>query len=306
MIWGVPSAVALVIKCVLFFYSDVYKQKHFFIFLLMTFWLNSVELLGFFRLGYDLEVLKLYYCAIIFTVFYLAVVCADLSQSCRWVKSDFALIVVCTLAAVTFLTDCIVLDFKLLPNGSITKISGEYYFVFQLYMVSALLLAFGVLIRRLVTQNDYHLKARCLIALMAFTPYIIVTLSVIALMQLGYHINVVGLSSLAICFMLVVLIASTDKHKLFSMMSFMPFSRERTYRLKLKQLLKEFQGPIYGKRVQMKVLLKELEALMIDQVQHHYTTQKELAHMFDISEANLSRKKANKQSKDEPPRRMEQ
>ncbi len=68
-LWLLPSIIALLIKCFLFFHSDIRKQ-YFLISLVATFFcLNLLELLGFFRLGYDLLWLKLYHCTAVFLRF---------------------------------------------------------------------------------------------------------------------------------------------------------------------------------------------------------------------------------------------
>ncbi|TBR41430.1 hypothetical protein CBF23_010275 [Marinomonas agarivorans] len=296
MIWELPSIIALLIKTFLFFYSDVHKKKYFFIFLISTFLLNLCELLVVIRPGYDLVVLKLYYCCAVFTVFYLAVVCSDISESCFWLKNDLVLVAVSALAVTTLLTQHIILGFDVLPNNALTRISGEYYFIFQIYAVSILLIALLLLIHKLMTKSRHQIRSQCLIALLAFTPFILFTLLLIVLMHFNYQINMVGFSSLLLSFMLLVFISLSDKHKLFTMMSFVPFSRERQYRLKLLKLMRQFDGPIVGQHINIKAILKEVEGVVIEHTNHYFDTQKEVAQMLKISESSLSRK-VDKQGK---------
>lgn len=292
MIWVLPSTIALIIKIFLFFYSDVRQNKYFFIFLIVTFLLNAFELLALYPMGYDLLVLKLYYCIAAFTALYFLLTCSDISQSCRWLKSDFLLVATTVLVATTLFTDFIILESRLLPNGSLTRVAGSYYFIFQIYALSALFFSLGMLLKPLIVESDYQIKSKCLIALLAFTPSTITIVVIMTLMQLSYKINMAGFLSISICFMLIMFISLNDKHKLFTMMSFVPFSRERAYQLKLKRLLKKFHGPIYGKPVKMKALLKEMELLVIENTQYYFATQKEVAQILDISEGSLSRKKS--------------
>lgn len=296
MIWLLPSAIALLIKCFLFFYSDVHKKKYFFLFLIATFLLNLFELLVAIRPGYDLIVLKMYYCMAVFTIFYLAVVCSDISKMGRFIKSDLSLVATCILVATILLTDHIVQGFSILPNNALTRISGTYYFIFQIYAVAILVFPLVLLISKLVISKDYRLKIRCCIALFAFTPFISFTLVLIILMQLGYQINMVGFSSLCLSFMLIVFISLSDQHKLFTMMQFVPFSKERQYHLKMQRLIRQFDLPVAGESVQMKTLLKEIEALVIDNTHNYFSTQKEVAKVLNISESNISRK-VDKQEK---------
>lgn len=289
-LWMITSVVALLIKCVLFFYTDI-RQKHCLIFLLSAFFLlNLFELLTLFRFGYDLQIVKLYHAISLFCTFYIVRFFSSVSQSGGWINHNICLTLVTALACYLFFTDHIVLGVNLLANGSVTHIAGTYYFIIQLYFIVALLYSLFLLIRQIVRSNDYYLKARCTIALLSFIPTIIAIFVVIELIQLGYLINMAGVLSLTICLMLLIFISLSDKHKLFAMMSFIPFSRERSYRLKLKRLLKKFHHPLHGQPIDMKTLLKELEVLLIEHTQHYFSSQKELARILNISESNLSRK----------------
>ncbi len=290
MIWLVPSTLALLIKGLLFFYSDVHKKKNFFIFLLSSFLLNSIELIGFFRFGYDLGILKLYYCVAVFTVSYLVLTCSNISKIGLFTKSGLPLAAACTLAAAILFTDSIVAGVNSLPNGSITRIAGEHYFIFQIYMVSALVLSISILIWNSLFKKDKYVKRTCFIALLAFTPFILLFLLLMLLMQLGYHINMAGFLSLTICIMLFVFITLSDKHKLFTMMKFVPFSRERLHHLEMKELINRLSQPSQGEYVDIKELLKEVELLVIKHTYHYVDSQKEVARRLKISEGNLSQK----------------
>ena len=79
-------------------------------------------------------------------------------------------------------------------------------------------------------------------------------------------------------------------------MKFIPFSRERRYRLNMQRLINKFDLPITGQHVNMKALLKDIETLVIENTHHYFDTQKEVAHILNISESNISRK-VDKQGK---------
>lgn len=289
-LWMLPSIVALLIKCVLFFYADV-RQKYYLIFLLSAFFLvNLFELLTLIRFGYDLQVLKLYYSVSLFCTFYIVRVCASVSKSSQWVNHNICLILVTVLACYLFFTDHMVLGVKPLTNGSVTRISGEHYYIIQLYFYIALTYSLSLLIRRLVQSNDYYLKARCTIALLSFMPTVIAIWGVIGLMQLGYQINMVGVVSLSSCFMLLIFVPLSNEQKLFNTMKYVPFSRERRNKKRLDRILKKFTGPMKGESIDLKALLKELEAQLIDNTNIYFDTQREVARILTMSESSLSRK----------------
>jgi len=299
MIWELPSALALLLKCFLFFCSDVHKNKTFFVFLLATFFLNICELLVIIRPGEDLAVLKLYYCASTLTVFYLVRLCSDISKSCHFIKNDFFLVATCIFVATIFLTNYIVADFTILPNGSLTRIEGNFYFSFQLYVVLFLIFAIVLLTRKALIKNDYELKIKCFIALLAFVPGITIIFVLMLMMSLGYKVNMAGFLSLATCFMLFMFISLNDKHRLFHMMRRVPYSREWKYYFELKKILKKLSLPLVGEKVDLKEVLKEIELLAIKNANFYFNTQKEVAQILNISESNLSRKVCDSSKKKE-------
>ncbi|TBR37924.1 hypothetical protein CBF23_013445 [Marinomonas agarivorans] len=290
MLWLVPSITALLIKCVLFFYTDVRKQYYLFYLLCAFFALNTLELTSFFRFGYDLLWLKSYYFVAIFCMYYLLRVSAAVAEYRLLISQTIVHALLLCFGIVFVATDIFVAGFKLLPNGSITRIAGPYYAVFQFYSSGVLLLAIALLVSRLIYNNNYYLKARCIIALLSFAPTVSVFFIITCLMHLGYQVNMVGFLSLSTCFMLLIFVPLSNKAKLFHAMKFVPFSREWRYYRRLKTVMKKFHRPMGGEPVAIKPLMKELEALVISQTHNYFATQKEVAHMLTLSESNISKK----------------
>lgn len=294
MIWIIPSVTALLIKSFLFFYSNVHKKKYFFYFLISTFFLNLVEMIAFFRLGHDLIVLKLYYCAIVFTTLYLLLTCAEISKTMNHFMRHVSLVISYALNVIILFTNEIVLGYEILPNSSITRTPGGYYFVFQIYVLTSILAAIFILIKRAVYENDRQLKRRCIIAIVGFIPFFILSFVLIALMQLGYKVNAAVLLSLATCIMLFVFISLSDKHALFTMMKFVPFSKEREHYLELRKYIEKLTLPAVGEYIDMKSVFKEMESVVIRNTHNNAESQKEAAQRLNLSESNLSKKMNNK------------
>ncbi|WP_233402685.1 hypothetical protein [Marinomonas transparens] len=194
------------------------------------------------------------------------------------------------LSSLVFFSNKVIADFSVLDNNSITRVAGEYYFVFQIYMVFFIFLSTFFLIKNILNAKEYYIKSRCLITLLAFLPFMLVAVLLMLLMQLGYRVNMAGFLSLATCFMLLVFLSLNNKYSLFKVMKFVPFSRERVYYLKLSALLAQLSRPWMEESVDMKSLLKEIEILVIQNAHHYFATQKEVAQALSISESNLSRK----------------
>ncbi|MBJ7536966.1 hypothetical protein I8J31_04650 [Marinomonas sp. C1424] len=290
MTWMLPSSLALLIKCILFFYSNVHKKTYFFLFLISTFFLNLFELVAFFRIGHDLLTLKLYYCSAVFTSLYLLITCSEITKSANFTKSHLSPLIAALLSATISFTDYIISDFSILPNQSITRVAGDYYFIFQLYILFCLIFSLSLLIKNAFNQKNPHIKKHCRVALFAFIPFITMPIILIILMHLGYKVSMAGYLSLATCLMLFIFITLSDKHKLFSMMKLVPFSSERTHHLALKDLMERLSRPSVGEYVDMKSLLKEIEILVIKNTYHHTNSQKETARRLNMSESSLSRK----------------
>jgi hypothetical protein len=271
------------------FYSNVSKQKYFYYFLLATLFLNAIELLCFFRLGYDFLLLKFYYCSAIFVALYLLVVCTEISGVFRILQNIISPLIAYLLSAGILFSDLLISGYQLLPNGSITRITGNYYIVFQLYILISLFLAISALIIG-IAKGGVLTKKRCTVAILSFAPFITIAVLIVILMQLGYKLNMAGFLSLANCVMLFAFISLTDKHKLFVMMKFVPFSKERKFHLELRSILIRFSLPASGKSVDMKQLLKEVEELVVKHTSQYFDTQKEVARILNISESSLSRK----------------
>jgi Ca2+/Na+ antiporter len=192
------------------------------------------------------------------------------------------------------LSDNIVAGFYFLPNGSITRIAGEYYFVFQAYILIFLLCSIFGLVKGAMIKKEYDVKSRCIIALWAFCPAIVLIFILMILMQLGYRVNMAGFLSLALCFMLFVFISLSEKHKLFTMMKFVPFSQERAYHLELRKHIEKLTLPATGEFIDMKSILKEVEMVVIRHTHQQADSQKEVARRLRLSESSLSKKMSKK------------
>lgn len=296
MIWILPSVIGLLIKSFLFLNSNIMQKKNFFYFLLATVALNIIEILAFFRFGYDLIVLKLYYSTAIILAFYLLMTCSEISNSLNFINKSIVFALVCSFSIITLSTNTIVEGYSVLPNNSITRIAGPYYIVFQLYVLIFMVTSLVILARRAIREKGSVLKYQCIIALLAFSPLILMVIGIISLMQLGYKVNMAGFLSITTCCMLFAFILLMDKSKLFNLMRFIPFSQERAFYLSVNELMIKFSLTASGESVDMKAVFKELEELVIKNTNQYFDTQKEVARILKVSESTLSRKLPKKTS----------
>ncbi|ADZ89486.1 histidine kinase N-terminal 7TM domain-containing protein [Marinomonas mediterranea] len=290
MLWIVPSITALLIKFFLLLKPAIRKQRYLLSFLISITFLNIFELLTLFRMGYDLLVLKLYYCAACFAAVYLFIICSQITSSFRYVKHEISLLSAVLMSAVVVFSDKIITGFTLLPNHSITRVAGEFYFAFQIYALVLLALSLRILIMNTSKQTEVIARKRSTIVFLALSPTIITALIVMLLMELGVSINMVGVLSVTLCFMLLIFRGNYDEHDVFRTMKYIPYSSERVFYLKLKSLSKKLYFPASGESVNMKEILKEVEELVVKNANQYFDTQKEVAKALNISESSLSRK----------------
>ncbi|TDO97278.1 histidine kinase N-terminal 7TM domain-containing protein [Marinomonas balearica] len=290
MLWIIPSLTVLLIKIFLFFQPVVRKQKYLLFFLISTFFLSIFELIGFFRLGYDLLVLKLYYCTAIFTVLHLALISAEIARTARFLRAKVLLFLAFSLTAIILFSNRIVADYTIMPNSSITRVTGDLYYIFQIYALTLLIVSLAILIKSTVEQRETIARKRCIIVLIALCPAIVAAVVVMCLMEMGFQINMAVILSVTICFMLLIFRGNYDEHDVFRTMKYIPFSSERAFYLKLKSLSKKLSLPATGESVNIKEALKEVEELVVKNANQYFDTQKEVAKALNISESSLSRK----------------
>jgi len=268
-----PSAFALIIKGWLFIHarkSLLTKYNcNLTIFLLTLFILNLVEFVSFTSLDYifqysdPLIVLLLFYVAIIYTVSALICLSAKLSGVLTLYHPKVWYGLATFLAIITASTELVIVGIQ--PTEySMTRIPGEYYWLFQIYMIAGLLLAAAILAAGVFLLEKGLKRKRCTILFVAILPFIAGTIGVVVAMKLGWQINATIVTSSTITIFLIVLIYTERESQLFKLLINIPGTKENTVHKKVGKIIYNVLSGTYKKQpIELRQTLQQIEETII-------------------------------------------
>ncbi len=182
------------------------------------------------------------------------------------------------------------------PNGfTLTKIPGERYWIFQIYLLAGVLTSFVLLFRGISTLKDNLERQRCLAILLASIPPAAVGLFVVASQAMGAGTTSSIFQSLGFTVMLGALVYAEEKSRLFRLLTFVPFTRERQLHKKILAQITDCiainDDPSTQQPINLKQMMKEFEGLVVEHVLDYYGgNQKRTAGALGVSEATVSRR----------------
>ena len=297
-----PSALAICIKIGIFLrYHESLRRENFDlgIFFLAVLFLNLFELLSIqaeFAAESSLLILLAYYCCVIFTIHGFINVALTYSQF-EWHSPRIKLALNIVLAAIIsgmLFTRGIIAGVAPMNSFTLTRIPGDYYWLFAAYLFLGLALAVGLLIRGILHADSNFARQKCLVVLVAAATPVLMAATVVAMMALGVQINGVIFMSLSLSVMLGLIVFAEEKTRLFRLLTIMPYTRERRLH---KQLLNKITDCVSisddpnQQAVNLKQMMKDLEGSVVEHVLSYYDgNQKKAAHALGVSEATLSRR----------------
>ncbi|MDP6417538.1 MAG: helix-turn-helix domain-containing protein, partial [Gammaproteobacteria bacterium] len=205
-------------------------------------------------------------------------------------------IVLAGLVLGTILTRSIIADVTPTPEEiSLTRVPGDLYWMWQLYIVGGLLFAVSLLIRGLKRTASNINRQKCLVVLISTATPVATTISIIVLMAMGVNINGAIFMSLSLTLILALMVYAEEKTRLFHLLTFVPFTKERKLH---KQLLRQVtdciaisDDPTSQQSIQLKQMMRDFEGLVVEHVLDYYSgNQKKTANALGVSEATLSRR----------------
>lgn len=158
---------------------------------------SFVEVIGYFFINvFSREVLliflKLYYFSLLVFITSLPVIAWRLAgRSINFYLSGLAFVLLNVVLVLISFTDLIINDVIIL-DYTMTRVPGEWYWVFQVSALLAILFTAVTLITAMKQANNYSIYGRCANMLIAFLPLCAFTFLVVILMHLGYQINAIG------------------------------------------------------------------------------------------------------------------
>ena len=182
------------------------------------------------------------------------------------------------------------------PNGfTVTKIPGERYWIFQIYLLAGVPAALGLLLNGIIRLKDNLDKQRCLAVLLAAIPAAAVSVFVVISQAFGAGSTSTVFQSLGFTLMLAVLVYAEEKSRLFKLLTFIPFTKERKLHKKILAQVTDCiainDDPSTQQPINLKQMMREFEGLVVEHVLDYYGgNQKRAASALGVSEATVSRR----------------
>jgi hypothetical protein len=115
-----------------------------------------------------------------------------------------------------------------LTGYSVTRVPGQLYGIFELYVVGGIASIIGLLILSAYRIGNAYRRSKATVTLIAILPMAITAITVIVSLRLGQRIfNASVLMPLSITFFLVVSAYAIHQHRLFDIEFFIPWSKVR-------------------------------------------------------------------------------
>jgi DNA-binding protein Fis len=299
----IPSFVAICLKLAIFFryqHSLTRNNIALCIFFVAVFLWNLIELIfldGNYTDQVNFFLLICAYCSIIFLVH------AFLSIAIEYSKPQWQRLEQIKLALNLFLgylVVSVIFDREFIagfePNGfTLTKISGDRYWIFQMYLLAGVLTALALLVKGIAKLRENLDKQRCLAVLLAAVPAAAVGIFVVISQALGTGSTSTIFQSLGFTLMLGVLVYAEEKSRLFKLLTFIPFTRKRKLHKKILAQITDCiainDDPSTQQSINLKQMMREFEGLVVEHVLDYYGgNQKRTASALGVSEATVSRR----------------
>lgn len=230
-IYILPAVLALAIKLMILGFSVKGRhQSSVFITMVLILALHNVcEVLGFlefFDTGPKEYLLRLYYATTIWVTTFMLVYAIEVSRL-KLTNWRYGFMLVAAVISVSVLyTNTVVAGAESL-GYIMTVVKGPHYWLFQLYVVAALLAIFPVIVIGYRRTNQHIVELQSIYTLFALAPLIIVGFSILLLMNIGVKVNAAAVIPIASTLFLLITLKSEYRHRLTDVRRFIPFSAER-------------------------------------------------------------------------------
>lgn len=227
-----PCLLGLVIKGQLLYISRTHRSRDgvFFGLIAVLVVHNFCEFVGYLQFfqGTVPEItLRIYYALSVLALMYLTLYSIEISRLAsakRLIKP---------LYGYAFLL-CIALLFSdLLITGSkpihytVTAIKGQYYWVFTATSLVVFSMVVGLLVVGYRRAKDAVNANQCLYSLLALSPIIIVSVTLLVLMSFNVYVSIAVIMPLCTAIFVVLIVRTESRHNITDIRRFLPFSPER-------------------------------------------------------------------------------
>ena len=293
----IPASVALLVKIAIAYFSrrQLFKSEitRTFTFLLVVLTIsNIVELLGYYFLDttqFSTIGLKLYYACLLFMfacLLQISILIVNKGVGKRIALVNYA---ICTiLSCLIVFTDLIVAG-AISIGYTLTKLSGEYYYLFQLYAVSMLMLSLGVCIYGYKKSEVHYNRIQSMYVLIAVFFLALPILVALFLMSLEIELSAAVILPIGMTLFLIIITYALNAEGLYDLRVWVPGTK--MFQLH-RSLHKEFVLNLDGSQMSAKELVQAHERRYIIQALIQANgSQKKAAELLQVSVSTISQKR---------------
>jgi len=298
----IPSMLAIGIKAGIFLrYHNSLRRENLVlgVFFLAVLFLNVFEVLSIkaeFAPHTSMLILLAYYCCVVFTVHSfvcVALYCSRFDWQAGRIKTVLNVLLALMIVNLVF-NRGIIAGVEPLSGYTLTRMAGDSYWLFQLYLVTGLILAVALLLSGIFKSKSNVVRQKCLVVLVSALAPVMMAIGVVAMMAFDISINGAIFMSLTLSLMLGLMVYAEEKTRLFHLLTIMPYTRERRLH---KQLLSKITDCVSisddanQQALNLKQMMRELEGSVVEHVLGYYDgNQKKTACALGVSEATVSRR----------------
>ncbi|MGH1540172.1 MAG: hypothetical protein ACRBHB_07100 [Arenicella sp.] len=171
----------------------------------------------------------------------------------------------CILVGVAILSTDLVISGYTAIDYSITAIKGPHYWLFQIPLLTMLLLTVTVLITGYIRSEDNNIQISSLYTLAALLPLVIVGIGVVVLMQMGFKINAMVAVPISTTLFILITLRNESTHRLTDIRRMLPMSPEHKTCHKIMDSINDYTT----QTISYKEAIKEIEISLLN-----YSTEK--------------------------------
>ena len=279
---ALPSIIAILVKITIIYFSAISKKSNAFVWLVAMFFINNVaELLIFF--GHIIGIspdqsIRIYYISILFVMLFMCNYSLHISQN-KIMKTVLPAsgVLFITAALLVVFTDLIVQGAIPLTYGH-TADKGHFYIIYTVLALYTIIFTSSVLVcgYSYKKNKNHDIQKQCLWSLFALSSFLLIGLSVVFLMSLGFKVSALTVLPFGTTFFVVLTLVTENKHKSTDVRSFLPFTLEYKMMRQAVNILSEYSS---GKIDHNKVMFN------IEKIITEYKYKKEQGNMKRISES---------------------
>lgn len=259
-------------------------------FLAVAYAQTVLELYGFYLLEYPGQntvlLLKLYYVSVATILILLPLLLNVLIHQYFELQLGVISVIVWAVIALLILnTDTIIAGARPLAFA-ITRIEGEYYWIFRVFSLTLLTMTLLSLLRAYRVADNEISRAKSANFLIGFIPLICTLFLIVVLMKLGVPITAAGSLPLLLSIIILVMAENIRSDCIFDLRVFIPWSKKA-------QRIRQITRPLSIVSMQAETAkhsVNEYDKALIDTAVEMFSTQQAAAAWLGVSKSKMSRK----------------